>query len=198
MTAWLNLCELGQLQAGETVLIHAGASGVGSAAIQLAKWRGAKVITTVGNAEKAAWCRELGADIAIVYSEQDFASVVREQGRVALILDCIGGSYLQRNLQCLATDGRLIVIGVMGGAKAELDLAMLLVKRIRLLGSTLRSQGLPQKQQLTQALREHILPAMLHGALRPTIDCCFALADAAAAHRYLEENRNLGKVLLNP
>ena len=198
MTAWLNLCELGQLQAGETVLIHAGASGVGSAAIQLAKWRGAKVITTVGNAEKAAWCRELGADIAIVYSEQDFASVVREQGRVALILDCIGGSYLQRNLQCLATDGRLIVIGVMGGAKAELDLAMLLVKRIRLLGSTLRSQGLPQKQQLTQALREHILPAILRGALRPTIDCCFALADAAAAHRYLEENRNLGKVLLNP
>ncbi len=196
MTAWFNLVEHGDLRAGQAVLIHAGASGVGSAAIQLARRLGATVFATAGSEAKCAHCRELGADLAIDYTRQDFAGAVKAAGGVDLILDCIGADYLDRNLAALRPDGRLINIGLMGGSSASLNLGLVLVKRLRLQGSTLRSQPLPVKTRLTAALREQILPGILSGELRLTLDRTFDWTAAAAAHTHLEANRNLGKVVL--
>lgn len=196
MTAWFNLIELGQLKANEQVLIHAGASGVGAAAIQLARLHGAQVACTVGSAAKAAFCRGLGAQRAIEYHRQDFACELKAQGGVDLILDCVGARYLDANLHSLRSDGRLIVIGLMGGANAPLDLGRLLVKRLSLRGSTLRAQPEVVKARLSAALRDTILPALTAGQLKLTLDRTFPLAEVRAAHAWLEGNHNLGKLVL--
>lgn len=196
MTAWLNLVELAALAPGETVLVHAGASGVGAAAIQLAGLFGARAIATAGSEAKVEFCRALGAVAAVNYRTQDFAEAVRAEGGVDVILDPIGGDYLERNVAGLKPDGRLVLIGLMGGTAGRLDLGRLLVKRLSLRGSTLRPQPPAVKARLTDALREQVLPALLRGEIRSALDRCFPLERVADAHRHLEANLNLGKVVL--
>ncbi len=196
LTAWLNLVEVGGLVAGQRVLIHAGASGVGAAAIQLAVWRGAEVIATCSGAEKAAFCRALGAQHVIDYQTEDVAKTVRGLGAVHLVLDCIGGETLNANLSTLAQDGKLVLIGIMGGAQAAVNLGLVLVKRLSIVGSTLRSQPLAVRAQLARQLETQVLPALLAGTLQPTLDRCFPLAEVAAAHAWLEARANKGKVVL--
>lgn len=197
MTAWFNLVEIGGLQAGQTVLIHAGASGVGSAAIQLGTLLGARVIATAGTEQKCAHCLALGAVSVVNYREQaDFQQVVKAAGGADLVLDCVGASYLARNIASLRADGMLIVIGAMGGREAGLDLGQVLVKRLTVRGSTLRSQQLSVKAPLAGALRDRILPMLLEGKLALNLDRSFDWQEVAAAHRYMEDNRNLGKVVL--
>jgi NADPH2:quinone reductase len=196
MTAWFNLLELANLSAGDQVLIHAGASSVGISAIQLAALRGAKVFATVGSDQKADFCRGFGATQAINYKTHDFATEIEAVGGVDVILDCIGGSYLGRNIACLKADGRMIVIGTMGGVTGELDLRRLLVKRLRVQGSTLRPQPLSVKAKLTDALRSDVLPALQSGRIRLTLDCVFDWESVAEAHTYIESSQNRGKVVL--
>ncbi|HEY7491349.1 MAG TPA: NAD(P)H-quinone oxidoreductase [Candidatus Tectomicrobia bacterium] len=198
-TANETLFTLGGLQRGETVLIHAGASGVGTAGIQMACHMGACVLVTAGSAAKIARTLELGATAGINYHKEDFAQRVQEltnKAGVDLIQDFIGAAYWQRNLQCLKVGGRLVLVGLMGGAKVEANLGLLLQKRLHVMGSVLRSQPLANKIAMTQRFRERWLPLLASGAIRPIIDTAFPLAEAAAAHRYMEENRNIGKILL--
>ncbi|MBV1776903.1 NAD(P)H-quinone oxidoreductase [Burkholderiaceae bacterium DAT-1] len=197
MTAWFNLVEIGQLKAGETALIHAGASGVGTAAIQLAGLLGAHAIATVGSDEKADWCRNMGASSVFNYkSEPDFHQQIKAQGGADFILDCVGADYLAGNVACAKQDGRIVIIGGMSGRQAMLDIGLLLMKRVTLRGSTLRSQPLAVKARLTQALRDTIIPALQAGQLKMTIDSTYPVQAVADAHDYVEANRNLGKVVL--
>jgi putative PIG3 family NAD(P)H quinone oxidoreductase len=191
-TVWSNVFELGGLRAGETLLVHGGGSGIGTFAIQLAKARGARVVTTVGSAEKAARCRELGADVTVNYREDDFV----DSGPYDVILDLIGAKYLARNVEALATGGRLMVIGLQGGAKAELDLGMLLRKRALVHATTLRARPLEEKAEIVAGVREHVWPLLESGRVRPVIDRRFPMADAARAHELLEESGHVGKILL--
>jgi putative PIG3 family NAD(P)H quinone oxidoreductase len=198
-TANETLFTLGGLHKGETVLIHAGASGVGTAGIQMARQAGARVFVTAGSADKIARTVELGAEVGINYKEEDFAVRVlalTHKAGVDLIQDFIGAAYWQRNLQCLKVGGRLVLVGLMGGAKVDADLGLLLRKRLQVIGSVLRSQPLENKIAITQRFRERWLPLLESGAIRPIIDTTFPLAEAAAAHRYMEENRNVGKIML--
>jgi NADPH:quinone reductase-like Zn-dependent oxidoreductase len=198
-TANETLFTLGGLHKGETVLIHAGASGVGTAGIQMARQAGARVFVTAGSADKIARTVELGAEAGINYKEEDFAVRVlalTHTAGVDLIQDFIGAAYWQRNLQCLKVGGRLVLVGLMGGAKVDADLGLLLRKRLQVIGSVLRSQPLENKIAITQRFRERWLPLLESGAIRPIIDTTFPLAEAAAAHRYMEENRNVGKIML--
>jgi putative PIG3 family NAD(P)H quinone oxidoreductase len=198
-TAFVNLFVEARLQAREFLLVHAGGSGVGTAAIQMARLAGALVLVTAGSEEKLQECRFLGANHAINYKQYDFAEMARKLTNGAgldVILDCIGAAYLEKNLSLLRTRGRLVVIGVMGGAKAEVDLALLLRKRIRLLGSVLRSRTLQEKIALTRLFRERVLPQFENGSLHPVIDKVFPLAEAEQAHAYVASNRNFGKVVL--
>lgn len=184
---------------GDTMLVHAGGSGIGIAAIQLAKAAGARVLCTVGNDEKAAQARMLGSDIAINYKTMDFkdaALAATDGAGVDIILDVIGGPYLDQNLAAAALGGRIVFIGLMGGPVAPINLGLLLGKRLRLFGTTLRSRPIEAKIALTQAFMAHALPLFRSGALRPIVDREFPLAEAAAAHRYMEENRNFGKIVL--
>ncbi|MBE9610140.1 NAD(P)H-quinone oxidoreductase [Chitinilyticum piscinae] len=195
LTAWLNLIEIGRIQPGMRALIHAGASGVGAAAIQLAKARGAWVATTA-SAGKLDWCRGLGADLALDYARDDFAAEIRAAGGADLILDGVGGDYLVANQRCLNPDGQLILIGLLRGTLAELNLGLMLVKRQRLQGSTLRSLPLEQKARLSADLYADLLPGLEQGRYRLTLDKIFALTEVAEAHRYIAANQNLGKVVL--
>jgi NADPH:quinone reductase len=197
MTALFNLGSIGKLAAGQTVLIHAGASGVGSAAIQMAALKGATVLATVGNAAKADYCRALGANTVINYrAGDDFVEAAKAIGGVDLVLDCVGADYFERNLSSLKSDGMLIVIGGLGGRHAALDLGRLLAKRLTVKGSTLRSQPLAVKEYLSRLLESWVLPAWLAGELTITVDRVFSLGEAAAAHAYLEAGLNQGKVIL--
>ncbi|MFQ3633288.1 NAD(P)H-quinone oxidoreductase [Roseiflexus sp.] len=199
LTAFLNLFTLGKLQAGETVLIHAGASGVGTAAIQLARVAGARVFTTAGSAEKLALCRELGAELAINYREESFAKRVLEatDGRgVDLILDFVGAPYWQQNTAALALDGRLQLIGFLGGSSGQIDLGPILAKRLHVNGTTLRRTPLPQKIALTADFVAFAHNRLARGELRPVIDTIYPLHEAAEAHRVMEANRNAGKLVL--
>ncbi|WP_337881935.1 NAD(P)H-quinone oxidoreductase [Chromobacterium haemolyticum] len=197
MTAWFNLVEKAGLQAGETVLVHAGASGVGAAAIQLAGLLGAQAYASAGSEEKAAFCRELGAVQAFNYRQTPaFGPMVKDWGGVDVVLDPVGASYLNDNVSALRPDGRLVNIGLLGGAKAELNLGALLMKRIALIGSTLRPQPLEVKARLARAVEARILPALEQGKLRLTLDSSYPLTQVADAHAYVEANRNLGKVVL--
>ncbi|PJF47724.1 MAG: NAD(P)H-quinone oxidoreductase [Chloroflexi bacterium] len=199
LTAYLNLFTLGNLQANETVLIHAGASGVGSAAIQLARAAGAQVIATAGAPEKVAFCRDLGASLAVNYKQEDFAEHVLAftSGHGAdVVLDFVGAPYWNANLRAIATHGRLMLIGMLGGSRGELDLGLIMAKRITVTGTTLRRTPLPEKIALTQAFAAFAMPRFERGELRPIIDSIYPLRDAAEAHRRVEANHNIGKIVL--
>lgn len=199
LTANETLFTLGQLAPGETVLIHAGASGVGTAGIQMAKHIGAQVLATAGAPEKIARLTALGVDAGINYKTEDFALRVRElthQRGVELVQDFIGAAYWQRNLQCLKVGGRLVLVGLMGGAKIEANLGLILSNRLHIIGSVMRSQSLEDKIAITQRFRERWLPLLAQRVIRPIIDTTFPLAEAAAAHQYMEDNRNVGKIML--
>ena len=201
LTAYQTLYWLGELEPEETVLIHAGASGVGTAAIQLAKkMTKAKVIVTAGSTEKLQFCKELGADKLINYKEEEFDQLVleyTEQKGVDLILDFVGASYWEKNLNSLKTDGRWIVIGVLGGAVVEnVNLGMLLQKRITLKGTLLTPRSDDYKAQLTNEFIENVLPYFEKGLIKPIVDIVFPLDEVAKAHQYMEENKNSGKIIL--
>jgi putative PIG3 family NAD(P)H quinone oxidoreductase len=199
LTANETLFTLGELTQGETVLIHAGASGVGTAGLQMAKQAGARVFVTAGSAAKIARCTELGADAGINYKEEDFAARVMaltDKAGVELVQDFIGAAYWDRNLRCLKVAGRMVMVGLMGGIKVEANLNVIMGKRLRIMGSVMRSQPLENKIAMTRRFQERWLPLLESGVLKPVIDTSFPLAEAAAAHRYMEENRNIGKILL--
>ncbi len=199
LTAYLNLFTLGRLKAGEIVLIHAGASGVGTAAIQLARAAGARVFATAGAAAKLELCRALGAELAINYKTEAFAERVAEAsgGQGAnLVLDFVGAPYWEANMAALAPYGRLMLIGFLGGSRGALDIGAILGKSLTVAGTTLRRTPLDQKVALTRAFAEFALPRFASGELRPVIDRTFDLADAADAHRYVESNASAGKVVL--
>ncbi len=199
LTAFVNLFQEGNLQPGETVLLHAGASGVGTAAIQLAKNSGARVFVTSSQEHKLARCRELGADLAINYKKQDFLQAVlaaTDGAGVDLILDPVGGAYLERNVQALRRFGRLVNIGLLGGGPGQMNVALLLLKRLRLIGSTLRSRPLPEKIAITRQFEAQFWPELLSGELQPIIDIEFPIQEAQAAHAYVAQDRNVGKVIL--
>jgi putative PIG3 family NAD(P)H quinone oxidoreductase len=199
LTAYLNMFTLGRLQAGEAVLIHAGASGIGTAAIQLARAAGARVLATASSDEKLARCRELGAEITINYKRESFRERVAEatggQG-VNLILDFVGAPYWDDNLAALALDGRLALIGFLGGSRGQIDLGPLMGKRLQVFGTTLRRTPLPQKIALAQAVAAFALHRFESGELRPVIDTVLPLEQAAEAHRRMEQNSNTGKIVL--
>ncbi len=199
-TANTAVRTLAETQPGERLLIHAGGSGVGIAAIQIGRLIGAEVWTTAGSAEKCLRAAELGAQATINYREQSFADVVRERtdGRgVDAILDVIGRDYWEANLRSLATAGRLVLVGLMGGAVAETNLGVILSKRLRIYGTVMRARPLIDRAAITRDYREHLEPAIVAGQMRPIIDSVFPLREAAAAHRHMEENRNFGKILLD-
>ena len=198
-TVWTNVFERGRLQAGETFLVHGGSSGIGTTAIQLASRSGARVFTTAGSAEKCSTCRELGASVAIDYRTEDYVKVVeRETGGkgVDLILDMVGGDYINRNLQCLAVDGRLVQIAFLKGAKAEINFANVMVKRQTITGSTLRPRSVAQKGAIAQALEERVWPLVAAGEVVPQIFATFPLEQAAEAHRLMETSAHVGKIML--
>ena len=199
LTAYLNLFTLGRLQAGEVALIHAGASGVGTAAIQLVRATGARAIATAGAEEKLALCRDLGADPALNYKSESFAERVQEVtgGRGAdVVLDFVGAPYWDSNMAALALGGRLMLIGFLGGSRGQLDLGALMGKSLTVASTTLRRTALPQKIALTQAFADFALARFERGELRPVIDRVLSITQAAEAHRVLESNSNAGKVVL--
>ena len=198
-TVWSNVFMLGGLRPGETILVHGGSGGMGSFAIQLAAHVGARVLTTAGSPTKLDRCRELGAEVAIDYRTADFVAAVRAAtgGRGAeLILDIMGAAYLERNLDALAPNGRLVVIGLQGGRTAELDLNKLLTKRAAILATTLRHRPADEKAAIVKSVREHVWPLLADGRVRPVIDRVFPLTGAAAAHWLMESGAHIGKIVL--
>jgi putative PIG3 family NAD(P)H quinone oxidoreductase len=197
-TVFSNVFEIGRLQAGETLLVHGATSGIGVTAIQMAKAAGARVIATGRGPTKAQVARDLGADLALDSLAVDFVAAVREAGGADVALDMVAGDYLQRNLDTLRPGGRLVVIAVQGGAQGTIDAAKLMVKRLTLTGSTLRPRSADEKARLAQAVEGRVWPWIAEGRLRPVLDRSFPLAEAAAAHAYLEAGRHVGKVVLIP
>ena len=195
-TVWHNLFERGQLKSGETALIHGGASGIGTTAIQLAKAFGAKVITTVRNAEKAAAVTRLGADHVVLYKDNDWAAEVKKLGGVDVVLDMVAGDYIPKNLQLLKPDGRLVLIALQRGTTAELNAAAVMVNRLTITGSTLRPQSVANKGRMAQGLKEKVWPLLAAGTIKPIIYKTFLLREAAAAHAELERADHVGKVML--
>ena len=198
-TVWSNVFQRAYLQAGETLLIQGGTSGIGVTAIQLAKALGAKVIVTAGSDEKCAACLALGADHAINYKTADFVVEVKkltdEQG-VNVILDMVAGSYVAREVECLAEDGRLVIIAVQGGIKAEFNAGLVLRKRLTITGSTLRPRPLEFKVAIATALKEKVWPLLEAGAIKPVIHSTFTAIDASKAHMLMESNKHIGKIVL--
>ncbi|MBB3232997.1 NAD(P)H-quinone oxidoreductase [Halomonas stenophila] len=195
-TAWLNLFMEGALAPGERVLLHAGASGVGTAALQLCRAFAHPCFVTVGSEAKLAACRELGADAGWNRHDGSFVDAVKAWGGAEMILDPVGASYLADNQQVLNADGRLVVIGLMGGRRAELDLGRLLMKRQRVIGSTLRARPPAAKGEILAALRDHVWPRLASGELAPLVDWTWPIAEAEAAHDHVRRDANIGKVLL--
>jgi putative PIG3 family NAD(P)H quinone oxidoreductase len=198
-TVWSNLIERARLARGETVLVHGGTSGIGITAIQMAKAWDARVFCTVGSADKAAAAKSIGADAAINYRAQDFVAEVSRltEGRgVNVILDMVGGSYIERNLRCLAIEGRLSQIAFQQPSRVELDWMPLLVKRLTFTGSTLRPRPSAEKARLASELRANIWPLLEQGRILPVIHKEFPLEDAAAAHRLMESSEHIGKIML--
>lgn len=199
LTVWANVFERGRLQAGESILVHGGSSGIGLTAIQLAKAFGAKVLTTVGNQEKADACRAYGADIVIQYRVQDFQQVVQAetQGQgVNLILDMVGGDYMQRNLSSLALEGRLVQIAFLNGSRVPLDAMPIMLKRLTFTGSTLRARSAQQKAELVTAMQSKVWPLLEQGRCLPVIHSVFTMDDVAQAHTLMESSAHIGKIML--
>jgi len=198
-TVWSNVFDRGRLAAGESFLVHGGSSGIGTTAIQLAHAFGARVFATAGSPEKCAVCVELGAERAIDYRQEDFTAIIKEmtQGRgVDVILDMVGGPYVEKNLRALAMEGRLVQIAFLQGSKVTLDLAHVMMRRQTITGSTLRPRPVADKAAIANRLREEVWPLIEAGKVRPVIDRTFPLAEAAAAHRLMESSRHIGKILL--
>jgi NADPH2:quinone reductase len=198
-TVWTNLFERGRLGRGERVLLHGGTSGIGTTAIQLARASGAIVIATAGSDEKCAACVKLGASLAINYRTEDFVEVVRAATTgtgVDVILDIVGGDYVERNLRCLAMNGRLLQIGLMGGAVAEIDLTVVLHRRLTVMGSTLRARSVEEKSALAREVEAHVWPWLVDGTVAPVIDRTFPLTLASEAHRRMESGAHVGKIVL--
>ncbi len=199
-TVWHNLFERGALARGESVLIHGGSSGIGTAAIQLAREFGAsQIFATAGSAEKCQACERLGATRAINYKSEDFGAVVKaatDNRGVDVVLDMVAGDYSQKNLDVLATEGRLVIIAFLHGTRAEIDFSGILRKRLTITGSGLRPRPVAEKGAIADGLRSHVWPLLEAGKVRPVIDKVFPLADAAAAHRLMESSAHIGKIVL--
>jgi NADPH2:quinone reductase len=198
-TVWHNTFERGRLQAGETLLVHGGSSGIGTTAIQFAKAFGARVVTTAGSAEKCAACRELGADVAVNYKSEDFVAATKAatDGKGAdVVLDMVGGDYIARNYEAAAVDGRIVQIAFQGSSKATVDFQRIMLKRLTHTGSTLRSRSVPDKGMIARAVERHVLPLIAAGKVKPLIDSTFPLAQAGAAHARMETSAHIGKIVL--
>lgn len=198
-TVWTNVFERGRLAQGESILIHGGSSGIGTTAIQLARARGARVFATAGSAEKCRACERLGAERGIDYREEDFAAIVRSltgSRGVDVVLDMVGGEYFDRNIALLATDGRLVEIATQRGAKAELNIAALMQRRLTITGSTLRARSIAEKGAIARAVHQHVWPLLESGAVKPIVHATFPLREAAAAHRLMEAGTHIGKIML--
>lgn len=198
-TVWSNVFDRAQLQPGEWLLVHGGSSGIGVTAIQMAKAHGAKVVVTVGSDEKAAACLALGADHAINYRNSDFVDEVNRATSglgVNVVLDMVAGSYVARNLQCLAEDGRAVIIAVQGGSQAQVDAGLVLRRRLTLSGSTLRARSVAFKAAIAQALRATVWPWLEQGRIKPVIHQLFEARQAAQAHALMESNAHIGKLVL--
>jgi NADPH2:quinone reductase len=198
-TVWSNVFEFARLQAGERLLVHGGSSGIGTAAIQLAVARGSTVYTTAGSDEKCRFCERLGATRAINYKSEDFVAAIADatgkQG-VNVVLDMVGGSYLSRNLQVLAPEGRLVIIATPGGTKGELDIARVMQNRIFVTGSTLRPRSVDFKREIKARLLEHVWPLLASGRIKPIVDKVFPLSEAGQAQAYMESSLHKGKIVL--
>lgn len=198
-TVWTNVFELGRLQAGERLLIHGGASGIGTTAIQLGAAFGADVFATAGSAEKVQLCEALGATRAVDYHTEDFVDVIKpltnDQG-VDVIFDIVGGGYLEQNVKLLKTGGRLVVIGILGGAKGTLNLGLVLSKRLTITGSTLRARPPEAKGTIAAALHEHVWPLFENGTIKPVVQAAYPLVEASRTHELLEANDTAGKLVL--
>lgn len=200
-TVWSNVFLTANLQPGETLLVHGGSSGIGTMAIQLGRAIGAVVAVTAGSPEKLAACADLGAEVLVNYREEDFVERVlaaTDGAGADVVLDNMGAKYLARNVAVLATGGRLVVIGMQGGTRAELDLGVLLRKRAAVIATSLRARPLGEKATIVGAVREHVWPLIEAGEVRPVVMSRHPLADAAAAHRELETSAHIGKILLTP
>ncbi len=197
-TVWANVFESGQLQAGETLLVHGGAGGIGTTAIQMGVAAGARVIATAGTAEKCRLCRDLGAEIAVNYRKDDFVDIVRGAGGADVILDMVGGPYVQKNLSAAKRLGRLVQIAFLRGSRVEVDLMSIMLKRLTYTGSTLRSRSDEEKQRLASAIRKTVWPWVEAGMLKPVIDRRFALQEVRQAHERLDSGDHAGKILLLP
>jgi NADPH2:quinone reductase len=198
-TVWYNTFERGGLKAGETLLVHGGSSGIGTAAIQLAKAFGAKVITTAGSQEKCAACRKLGADVAINYKTEDFVAATKAAtgGKgVEVILDMVGGDYIERNYEAAAVEGRVVQIAFQGSPKATVDFRRIMLKRLTHTGSTLRARSVADKGAIARAVEKNVLPLLASGRVRPVMDSTFALRKAADAHARMETSAHIGKIVL--
>ncbi|KAG8482125.1 hypothetical protein CXB51_026788 [Gossypium anomalum] len=200
-TVWSTVFMMSRLSAGETFLVHGGSSGIGTFAIQIAKNKGATVLVTAGSEEKLAFCKKLGADVCINYKREDFVSRAKEEtgGKgVDVILDCIGASYLQRNLDSLNFDGRLFIIGFQGGAVTEIKLNTLLPKRLTVQGAALRPRSTENKAMVVSEVEKNVWPAVAAGKVKPIIYKSFPLSEAGEAHRLMESSAHIGKILLVP
>lgn len=198
-TVWTNLFDSGELREGESLLIHGGSSGIGTTAIQIAKQFGARVLVTVGSDAKADACLELGADVAINYRNEDFLSVAKRENNgkgVNVILDMVGGDYVERNIKALAPRGRLVQIAWLKSPKVSANFAPLMLKRLTWTGSTLRSRPVSEKAEIGDALLRHIWPLLEAGTIKPLIFKTLPLKDAAAAHRLMESSEHIGKIIL--
>jgi putative PIG3 family NAD(P)H quinone oxidoreductase len=199
LTAYDALFNRGNLQMGESVLVHAAGSGVGTAAVQLAHQAGAFVFGTAGSAEKLAGATDLGMNVGINYHEQDFAEVIKEVtsgAGVDVLIDFIGAPYWDKNIASLAVLGRLVEVGLMGGTKMEVDLRPLMAKRLQVCGTGLRGRTLGEKLEVTAQFRRHVLPHLASGSMKPIVDRTFPLEEVAEAHKYMETNANFGKIVL--
>ena len=198
-TVWHNVFERGALNAGETLLVHGGSSGIGTTAIQLAKQFGAKVFVTAGSDEKCEACRKLGADLAINYKTEDFVAIAKKatDGKgVDLILDMVGGDYIERNFEAAAVEGRIVQIAFQGSPKATVDFRRIMLKRLHHTGSTLRSRSTADKAAIARAVEDKVLPLLANGRVKPVLYKTFPLKDAAAAHALMESSAHIGKIVL--
>jgi NADPH:quinone reductase len=198
-TVWHNVFERGGLRSGETLLVHGGSSGIGTTAIQLAKAFGAQVITTAGSAEKCDACRKLGADVAVNYKAEDFVATTKAAtgGRGAdVILDMVGGDYIERNYEAAAVEGRIVQIAFQGSPRATVDFRRIMLKRLHHTGSTLRARSVPDKGAIARAVEDKVLPLFAAGRARPVIDSTYPLAKAADAHARMEASSHIGKIVL--